>query len=113
MEGCFDDWFVVVKESIFFLIIIYGEFVISKRLSGHYKFEFTSRKERQFYSNAYELRMDCESAAEELRLVLETCSYVKFKTTKGKFFFRVVVENEVMATSKYSTELMVQKGLLK
>jgi hypothetical protein len=57
--------------------------------------------------------MDCESAAEELRLVLETCSYVKFKTTKGKFF-RVVVENEVMATSrKYSTELMVQKGLLK
>jgi uncharacterized protein YegP (UPF0339 family) len=63
-----------------------------------------------FTSNAYELRMDCESAAEELRLVLETCSYVKFKTTKGKFFFRVVVENEVMATSrKYSTELMVQK----
>jgi hypothetical protein len=57
--------------------------------------------------------MDCESAAEELRLVLETCSYVKFKTTKGKFFFRVVVENEVMATRKYSTELMVQKGLLK
>jgi hypothetical protein len=57
--------------------------------------------------------MDCESAAEELRLVLETCSYVKFKTTKGKFF-RVVVENEVMATSrKYSTELMVKKGLLK
>jgi hypothetical protein len=48
-----------------------------------------------FTSNAYELRMDCESAAEELRLVLETCSYVKFKTTKGKFFFRVVVENEM------------------
>jgi hypothetical protein len=31
-----------------------------------------------------------------------------------KKIFRVVVENEVMATSrKYSTELMVQKGLLK
>jgi hypothetical protein len=51
--------------------------------------------------------MDCESAAEELRLVLETCSYVKFKTTKGKFFFRVVVENEVNE-KRYSTELMVQ-----
>ena len=91
-----------------------ASFVISKRLSGHYKFEFTSRKGKTiFTSNAYELRMDCEAAAEELRLVLETCSYVKFKTTKGKFFFRVVVENEVMATSrKYSTELMVQKGIV-
>jgi uncharacterized protein YegP (UPF0339 family) len=48
-----------------------ASFVISKRLSGHYKFEFTSRKGKNFTSNAYELRMDCESAAEELRLVLE------------------------------------------
>jgi hypothetical protein len=89
-------------------------FVISKRFSGDYKFEFTSRKGKTiFTSNAYELRMDCESAAEQVRSVLETCSYVKFKTTKGKFFFRVVVNDEVMATSrKYSTELMVQKGII-
>jgi hypothetical protein len=53
--------------------------------------------------------MDCESAAEELRFFRDV---LWFKTTKGKIFFRVVVENEVMAT-KYSTELMVQKGLLK
>ncbi len=89
-------------------------FVISKRFSGDYKFEFTSRKGKTiFTSNAYELRMDCESAAEYIRSVLETCSYVKFKTTKGKFFFRVVVDSEVVATSrKYSTELMVQKGIV-
>ncbi|MFT7164509.1 MAG: hypothetical protein ACI9CZ_001085, partial [Flavobacterium sp.] len=37
---------------------------------------------------------------------------VKFKTPGGKFFFRVVVEDVVMATSrKYTTELMVQKGI--
>jgi hypothetical protein len=89
-------------------------FVISKRFSGDYKFEFTSRKGKTiFTSTAYELRMDCEAAAEHIRSGLETCSYVKFKTTKGKFFFRVVVENEVVATSrKYSTELMVQKGIV-
>ncbi|UFH36699.1 YegP family protein [Flavobacterium acetivorans] len=90
-----------------------ASFVISKRFSGDYKFEFTSRKGKTiFTSNAYELRMDCESAAEHIRSVLETCSYVKFKTSKGKFFFRVVVDNEVVATSrKYSTELMVEKGI--
>lgn len=87
--------------------------VITKRFSGDYKFELTSRKGKTiFTSNAYELRMDCEADAEHLRSVFETCTFVKFKTTKGKFFFRVVVAGVVMATSrKYSTELMVQKGI--
>jgi hypothetical protein len=62
-----------------------ASFVISKRLSGHYKFEFTPERKDNFTSNAYELRMDHESGRRKLRLVLETCSYVKFKTTKGKF----------------------------
>jgi uncharacterized protein YegP (UPF0339 family) len=91
-----------------------ANFVISKRFSGDYKFEFASRKGKPiFTSNRFELRMDCESAAVQLRSVLETCSYVKVKTTKGKFFFRVVVDKEVVAISrKYSTELMVQKGIV-
>jgi hypothetical protein len=61
-----------------------------------------------FTSNAYELH-GLRISGRRAAVGLETCSYVKFKTTK-KIFFRVVVENEVMATSrKYSTELMVQK----
>jgi uncharacterized protein len=90
-----------------------ASFVISKRFSGDYKFEFTSRKGKTiFTSNAYELRMDCEADAELVRSVFETCSFVKFKTTKGKFFFRLVYDGGVMATSrKYSTALMVQKGI--
>ncbi len=88
-------------------------FVISKRFSGDYKFEFTSRKGKTiFTSNAYELRMDCEANAEYLRSVLDTCSYIKFKTSKGKFFFRVMIDGQLIAVSrKYSTELMVQKGI--
>ncbi|MES2240445.1 MAG: DUF1508 domain-containing protein [Bacteroidota bacterium] len=90
-----------------------GTFVISKRFSGDYKFEFTSRKGKTiFTSNGYELRMDCEADVEYLLSVLETCSYVKFKTPKGKFFFRVVIDDRVIAVSrKYSTALMVQKGI--
>jgi uncharacterized protein YegP (UPF0339 family) len=45
-----------------------ASFVISKRFSGDYKFEFVSCK-AYFTSNAYELRMDCESAVEYLRSV--------------------------------------------
>jgi hypothetical protein len=61
-----------------------ASFVISKRLSGHYKFEFTPERKDNFTSNAYELRMDCESAA-ELRLVLETCSMSSLKQQKENF----------------------------
>jgi uncharacterized protein len=107
---CFEN----LNEIIYFVEIKnMGTFVISKRFSGDYKFEFTSRKGKTiFTSNAYELRMDCETDAEYLRSVLETCSYVKFKTSKGKFFFRVFANNRVIAVSrKYSTELMVQKGI--
>ncbi len=90
-----------------------GSFVISKRFSGDYKFEYTSRKGKPiFTSNTYELRMDCEADAELLRSLFDKCSFVKFKTSKGRFFFRVVVDNVVMATSrKYSTALMTQKGI--
>jgi hypothetical protein len=90
-----------------------ASFVITKRFSGDYKFEFTSRKGKAIFTSvAYELRMDCEAAAEQLRSDFESCSFVKFKTSKGSFFFRVVVDEVVVATSrKYSTELMVQKGI--
>jgi uncharacterized protein YegP (UPF0339 family) len=90
-----------------------ASFVITKRFSGDYKFEFTSRKGKTiFTSKAYELRMDCEADAEYVKSVFQSCSFVKFKMTGGKFFFRVVVDDVVVATSrKYTTELMVQKGI--
>ena len=90
-----------------------GTFVISKRISGDYKFEYTSRKGKPiFTSNSYELRMDCETDVELLSSVLDKCLFMRFKTTKGKFFFKVVLDDEVKAISrKYATELMVQKGI--
>jgi hypothetical protein len=59
----------VLKEVYFFYLFFnnyYGEFVISKRLSGHYKFEF--QKGKTILRVMLMSCMDCESAAEELRL---------------------------------------------
>ena len=43
-------------------------FVISKKPSGHYKYELTSRRGKTiFISNAFELRFECE---EEIELML-------------------------------------------
>ena len=37
---------------------------------------------------------------------------MKFKTSRGKYFFKIVLEDKTYATSrKYSTELMMQKGM--
>jgi hypothetical protein len=90
-----------------------GTFVISKRLNDFYKFEFVSRKGKTiFTSNSYELKFECEEEIEVLRNSAENFNYLKFKTSKGKYFFKIVLDEKTFATSrKYSTELMMQKGI--
>ena len=90
-----------------------GTFVISKRVNDCYKFEFVSRKGKTiFTSNPYELKFECESAIELLKTAVEDFKYLKFKTSRGNYFFKIVLNEESFATSrKYSTELMMQKGM--
>lgn len=90
-----------------------GAFVISKRLSGEYKFEFTSRKGKTiFTSNNYELRFECEDEIEFIKASLEHCTFMKFKSSNGKYYFRLIVEEREMAISrKYTTPLLLQKGI--
>jgi uncharacterized protein len=90
-----------------------GTFVISKRLNDLYKFEFVSRKGKTiFVSTDYELRFECEEAIENFKVSLESFHFLKFKTVKGKCFFKLMLDERVFAFSrKYSTELMMQKGI--
>ncbi len=90
-----------------------GTFVISKRVNDYYKFEFVSRKGKTiFTSNSYELKFECEEEIELLKISAIFFSYFKFKTSKGNYFFKIVLEEKSFATSrKYATELMMQKGI--
>jgi len=90
-----------------------GAFVISKRFNGEFKFVFTSRKGKTiFTSKGYSSKEDCEVAIELVKNAVESCTYVKFRAAGGKYFFRLVVDEMVMATSrKYTTELRLQKGI--
>jgi uncharacterized protein len=88
-------------------------FVITKRLGGEYKFEFTSRKGKTiFTSNNFELRFECEEAIEYLKTSLENAVFMKFKTSSGKFFFKLIIDKKEVAVSrKYTTQLMLEKGI--
>ena len=90
-----------------------GAFVISKRFNGDFKFVFTSRKGKTiFTSKGYANKLDCESGIELLKANLETSTYVKLRASNGKYFFRLVLEEQILASSrKYSTELRLQKGI--
>ena len=90
-----------------------GTFVISKRLNDFYKFEFVSRKGKTiFTSNSYELKFECEQEIELLKSSEENFNYLKFKSSRGKYFFKIILNEGIFATSrKYSTELMMQKGM--
>ena len=90
-----------------------GAFVISKRFNGVFKFVFSSRRGKTiFTSMAYESLEDCSIEIGILILNLETVIYQKIKVSNGKYVFRILIKEGVLAVSrKYSTELMLQKGI--
>lgn len=90
-----------------------GTFVISKRFNGDYKFVFTSRKGKTIFTSiGCKQKADCERMIEGVKENITLFTFTKNKTAAGKFFFRMSKGGLVLATSrKYSTELMLQKGI--
>lgn len=90
-----------------------GTFVISKRFDDRYKFVFTSRKGKTiFTSPSLELKMDCEESIEAIKANIEKYTYVKSRAANGKYFFKMMLEDTLIATSrKYTTPLLLEKGI--
>jgi uncharacterized protein len=90
-----------------------GTFVITKRLNGFYKYEFTSRKGKTiFISNDFELRFECEGNIEHLKNCINEVFFMKFKSKSGKLYFKIILEEREIAVSrKYTTQLLLQKGI--
>jgi len=90
-----------------------GTFVISKRFDDRYKFVFTSRKGKTiFTSPSFELKMECEDSIELIKANIEKYTYVKARAANGKYFFKMLMDDTVVATSrKYTTPLLLQKGI--
>lgn len=90
-----------------------GTFVITKRLNGFYKYEFTSRKGKTiFISNDFELRFECEDDIDHLKNCINEVFFMKFKSKNGKLYFKIILEErEVAVSRKYTTQLLLQKGI--
>jgi uncharacterized protein YegP (UPF0339 family) len=81
-----------------------GAFVISKRFDDRYKFVFTSRKGKTiFTSPSFELKMECEEIIEEIKSDIEKYTYVKSRAANGKYFFKMMKEDTLVATSRKYT----------
>ena len=90
-----------------------GTFVISKRFDDRYKFVFTSRKGKTiFTSPSCELKMECETTIEQIKANIEKCTYVKARAANGKYFFKMMLdETEIASSRKYTTPLLLEKGI--
>ncbi|MGV7106825.1 DUF1508 domain-containing protein [Flavobacterium sp. U410] len=88
-------------------------FVITKRPSGVYKYELTSRKGKTiFTSNAFELRFECEEEIEYVKQRVEQILFMNFRSGGGKFYFKMIVNGKEVAVSrKYTTQLLMEKGI--
>ena len=90
-----------------------GAFVISKRFNDEYKFVFTSRKGKIILTSlSYELKFECEENIENLKVNIESADFLKFKSSNGKYYFKLMLKGVHLATSrKYTTSLRLQKGI--
>jgi uncharacterized protein YegP (UPF0339 family) len=90
-----------------------GAFVISRRFNDEYKFVFTSRKGKVIFTSlSYELKFECEEDIEKFKLNVDQARFLKFKGSGGKYFFKLMLGEVHFATSrKYTTELLLQKGI--
>ena len=90
-----------------------GTFVISKRFDERYKFVFTSRKGKIiFTSPSMELKMECEDCIERIKDKIENFIYVKSRAANGKYFFKMMLDETIIATSrKYTSPLLLENGI--
>lgn len=90
-----------------------GVFVLSRKISEEFKFEFVSRKGKTILtSSSYELRFECEEDIEFVKSKIEEAIFMRFKTSGGKFYFRLIIDKKEMATSrKYTTQLLMQRSI--
>ncbi len=90
-----------------------GTFVITKRFNDEYKFVFASRKGKTIFTSlSYELKFEGEEAIEKFKTNIELATFLKFKSSKGKYYFKLLFDGVHFATSrKYTTELRLQKGV--
>ncbi|WP_396187921.1 DUF1508 domain-containing protein [Flavobacterium sp.] len=90
-----------------------GTFVISQRLSGLYKYEFTSRKGKTiFTSNDFELRFEAEEEILRLKAMIGSVIFMRFRSSRGKFYFKIILDkSEVAKSRQYTTQLLMQKGV--
>jgi uncharacterized protein YegP (UPF0339 family) len=90
-----------------------GTFVISKRFDDRYKYVFTSRKGKTiFTSPSFELKMEAEDSIEKIKANIEKYTYVKSRVANGKYFFKMMLDETLIATSrKYTTPLLLEKGI--
>ena len=90
-----------------------GTLVISLKENKKHKYSYNNRKGHTiFTSNSYDSKEKCLSEITVLKKNFSALMYVKYKTPAGKLYFKVVVNEYVLGSSrKFTTPLLMEKGL--
>ncbi len=88
-------------------------FVLSKRSNDSYKFIFTSRKGNVIFTSlSYKLKFECEDVIELIKTSLHNLNFIKKKTSSGKFYFEIMLQDKIYGNSRrFTTLLLLQKGI--
>nr|WP_317632828.1 hypothetical protein [uncultured Flavobacterium sp.] len=90
-----------------------GTFVISTKENGEFKFTYNNRRGKTVLTSpGFKTKEDCYASIENLKTNFLLTSHPKFKSVSEKYFFKIVLNDAVLCTSrKFTTLLRVEKAI--
>ena len=90
-----------------------GTFAISTKDNGDYKYTYNNKRGKTVLTSlGYKSKEECKAAIIELMQNIDKISVAKFKSTSGKFFIRLLWNDNVLCTSrKFTTILRLEKAI--
>jgi len=91
-----------------------GTFAISLKDNGEYKYTYNNKRGKTLVTSiAYQTKEDCYTNIDLLKNEIGNLSFSKYKTTAGKFYFKISLNETVFCISrKFTTILRIEKAIL-
>lgn len=90
-----------------------GTFAISLKENGDYKYTYNNRRGKTLVTSiSYPTKESCYINIQTLKNDFDKINFLKLKTTSGKFYFKILLHDNIMCVSrKFTTILRVEKAI--
>jgi uncharacterized protein len=91
-----------------------GTFAISLKENGEYRYTYNNRRGKTIITSvSYKTIEECYENIEVIKKEIDQIFFLKLKTTSGKFYFKLSLNETIICVSrKFTTVLRIEKAIM-